>query len=104
MLLAIDIGNTSIKFGIFDSESLVSKFSMPTAAVVATCALRKAIVSNKIGLCSDVIVCSVVPEINPVIQEFVSRDLGIKPVFVTNEFEFGLDFNYDPLSAVGTDR
>ena len=104
MLLAIDIGNTSIKFGIFDGESIVSKFSVATSASVTRDQLRKAIGSNMPGACSNAIICSVVPEINAVIREFLSRDLDIESVFVINDIDFGLEFNYDPLSAVGTDR
>src|SRR6476619_4215385 len=30
VLLTIDIGNTAMKFGVFDGETLVSKFVIPT--------------------------------------------------------------------------
>ena len=32
MLLAIDIGNTAIKFGVFEDGDLVKKFIVPTDA------------------------------------------------------------------------
>jgi hypothetical protein len=30
MILAVDIGNSSIKFGVFDRENLVVRFTVPT--------------------------------------------------------------------------
>jgi type III pantothenate kinase len=104
MLLAVDIGNTSTKFGIFDGERLVSKLSIPTDPNSTIDGLRS-LVSHRIdGSIYDAIVCSVVPKAGVLIREFLT-DLGIKaPVFVTNDLDFGLKIEYEPLSDIGTDR
>ncbi len=104
MLLVVDIGNTSTKFGFFDGERLSSKFSIPTDPNSTKEGLIS-LVSDRINeSISDAIVCSVVPEANASMREFLSR-IGIdRPVFVANDLDFGLKINYEPLSAIGTDR
>ena len=61
MLLAVDIGNTNIKFGIFDREQLLSKHSVRTNSE-----LTPDILKSLVGKCAirDAVVCSVVPEKN----------------------------------------
>ena len=104
MLLAIDIGNSSIKFGIFDDETLLSKFSIPTISELTVDDLTTA-VGQKLGSSiSAAFVCSVVPELDAVIGQFAKAACGVTPLFVNNNFEFGLAIRYEPLDAVGTDR
>ncbi|MFN0277968.1 MAG: type III pantothenate kinase [Pyrinomonadaceae bacterium] len=104
MLLAVDIGNTSTKFGIFDGESLISKFSIPTDPDSTKDDLISAIGQKLSKTISDAIVCSVVPDANVSLREFLIS-LGVdEPLFVENDLDFGLKINYEPLSAMGTDR
>ena len=104
MLLAVDIGNTSTKFGIFDGESLVSNFSIPTDPNFTSGDLKR-LVGRNIGTSIDqASVCSVVPGMDALMRELLI-DAGIgDPVFVANSFDFGLKIDYQPLSALGTDR
>lgn len=104
MLLAVDIGNTNIKFGVYDGERLTFKLSIPTVRQLSADGLSR-VVSNKLTQpISHVIVSSVVPEIDATMHEFVMTHYGVEPVFVRNDFDFGLKINYEPLSAAGTDR
>ena len=43
MLLAVDIGNSSIKFGVYDGETLKAKFSIPTKRDLTANGLKVAI-------------------------------------------------------------
>lgn len=129
MLLVIDIGNSSIKFGVFDNETLISRFAIPTDRNTNADQLDKTIESAEMeGLArlyetagaadhklqppaiaggSDrvaVIISSVVPELENPFREFCEKHLGIKPVFVDHTFDFGLKVKYDPVSSLGTDR
>lgn len=99
MLLAVDIGNSSIKFGVYDGETLVSKFSIPTSED-----LRSAIGSSLDHLISSAIVCSVVPEIDATLETYLKSNFDVDTVFVTNDFPFCLKIKYEPLTAAGTDR
>ena len=104
MLFAIDIGNSAIKFGVFDRETLLSKFSIPTKRDVTADDLRIAVGKNLDLPISSAIVCSVVPELDAPLAEFINTALGTDPFFVTNSFDFGLTVKYKPLDAAGTDR
>jgi len=104
MFLAVDIGNSYIKFGTFDGENLISKFSIATTHDLTVEQLRNAAGQSLRFPIADILVCSVVPQVRNAISDFLSVDLGVAPVFVNNEFDFGLKFNYEPLTATGTDR
>ena len=103
MLLAVDIGNSAIKFGLFDGDTLTQKFSIPTQHN-ASAGEIKLDVSNRLRDADSAIVCSVVPEIGPAMEEFLREATGAEPVFVDNSFDFGLKINYEPLESLGTDR
>ncbi len=100
MLLAVDIGNTSTKCGIYDGEDLRSRFSLPT--IHDPKQIRTT--SDKLDpAISDAIVCSVVPETADAWMTFL-QEKRIKVTRATNDLNFGLTINYDPVSALGTDR
>lgn len=102
MLLAVDIGNSNIKFGVFDLERLVSKFSIPTSSKVSADDLMP-MIDAQLPI-SVAMVCSVVPEKEKALSEILHNALGIDPVIVTNDLDFGLTIDYKPLSSLGTDR
>ena len=70
MLLVIDIGNSSIKFGVFDGETLLSKFSIPTSRGLTVDDLRFAIGRSLDLPISSAIACSVVPDVNDRFKSF----------------------------------
>jgi type III pantothenate kinase len=104
MLLAIDIGNSLIKFGVFDRAKLVSRLFIPTVREYSPqelYELTKANLENKI---SAIILSSVVTELRDSFQEFSENYFKIKPVFVSNNFASGLTINYNPPANLGVDR
>ncbi len=100
MLLAVDIGNSAIKFGVFDGEILHSKFSIPTE----TEDLKAAIRGRLAAILNRAIVSSVVPEVSKSIQNFLRSECNIEPIFVTSDFDLGLKVEYSDRSSLGTDR
>ena len=94
MLLAIDIGNSCIKFGIFDGETLNSKFSIPTIHDLTADDITLAVGSNIDLPISSAVVCSVVPEINVVVDQYLKATFDINADFVTNDFDFDLEIKY----------
>lgn len=107
MLLAIDIGNSSTKFGVFESGSLVDKFVIPTARDYTVDELSFDRLLNTDGRFLQIdtaIVSSVVPEMNEVLAAACQELLKITPLFVDHAFDFGIEINYDPPSSIGTDR
>jgi len=103
VLLAIDIGNTSIKFGTFDGEALASKFIIPTHREYEADDLTAAVADRLPANVRGVIVSSVVPEIDGAVADFVSVKLGTEARFVKASDDFGLKFGF-PVDRVGTDR
>ena len=99
MLLAVDIGNTNIKFGVFDGSTLVSKFSL------ATRAHTPADLTSKLDPAIDhAIICSVVPELNEPLSDVLASHLGIRAVVVSNDIDLGMRVMHTPLESLGTDR
>ena len=103
MILAVDIGNTSTKFGLFEGETLSSKFSIPTARHATADEIKQA-VGDRISKVDSAVVCTVVPPIESAMRSFLESATGVDPAFVTNDFDFGLKINYEPLDSLGTDR
>ena len=106
MLLTIDIGNSSIKFGVFDAEHLVDKFLIQTRRDYTTEELlfdRLRYVDEKFLRIDSVSVSSVVPELDHIVTEACENIVQVTPVFVDHTFDFGIKINYEPRTA-GTDR
>jgi type III pantothenate kinase len=105
MLLAIDIGNSSIKFGIFDGERLVSRFFAPTDTVRR----EKVLPAETIRTISEynvdaVIVSSVVPEVNAVFAQLGRAVSGVEATFLDRSFDFGIRVSYETPETLGIDR
>lgn len=104
MLLAIDIGNSNIKFGIFDEENLIKKFSIPTVREQTADEIFSLTENNLTEKISSVVVSSVVPELKNSIEKFSENHLKISPFFVSHQTDFGLKINYEQPEKLGVDR
>ncbi len=104
MLLAVDIGNSNIKFGLFEGEILTSKFSIPTKRDATDDEIKLAVGDLPNAHFESAIICSVVPDVEPAMAEFLRAAANVEPVFVDNSFDFGLKIKYVPLESLGTDR
>lgn len=104
MLLAIDIGNSAIKFGLFEAETLSSKFSIQTNRNATADDIKLAVGDRLRSSVPTAIACSVVPDVEPAMTDFLRELTAAEPVFVDNSFDFGLTINYQPLESLGTDR
>jgi len=102
MLLAVDIGNTSTKFGIFDGESLLSKFSIPTNKEFTAYDL-KSLIGSELTI-TNAVVCSVVPHKEILFTDVLRNAYGVEALITNNDLDFGLKINYFPRSSIGTDR
>jgi type III pantothenate kinase len=104
MLLAVDIGNSSTKFGSFDGENLVSKFSIQTDRDAGAAFISDEVAGRLNQTFEAVIVASVVPEVRPALREYLQLEHNIDPIFVDHDFDFGLKINYEPITSAGIDR
>ena len=110
MLLAIDINNKNTNFGIFEDERLVTKFSIMTDKNRSTeeikLTIKLILMDKKIDLSdiSDIILSSVVPELNSS-YDIISRDIiGKSPMVISAGVKTGLNIKCESPREVGTDR
>ena len=110
MLLAIDVGNTNIVFGLFDGEKLVHQFRAESSR--GRTADEYAVVVRQLlamhGISADdvkaAIVASVVPSLNEPMLELVRRGFGREPMVVGPGIRTGMAILYENPREVGADR
>lgn len=109
MLLAIDIGNTNIAFGVFRHEALRGHWRLSTeaqrtadeyGALLLTLLGHSGISRNDL---KGAIIASVVPRLTPVFKEALSRYFNAEAIVVTNE-NCGIPVLTDNPAEVGADR
>lgn len=110
MLLAIDIGNTSIAFGVYKNRELAAHFRLGTikgrGVDEYTVFLTSLLASKGIALgdIKAVIISSVVPPILEIIREVSKESFGINPLVIGENVDSGIQVLYDNPKEVGTDR
>lgn len=104
MLLAIDIGNTNTKLGVFDRESLISKISIPTFREITPDALGKLLDDRITQPIDAAIISSVVNEVDNAFLEYIAAQFNVATTFVSYKLDFGLSINYQPPEDTGADR
>lgn len=110
MLLAIDIGNTNIVWGVYDNRTLVAHWRLATEAkrtadeygVLFTNLLSTAeILPQRL---SGAIISSVVPALTPTFEEMVEQSFHQHPLIVTSDTDTGLTLSYANPKEIGSDR
>ena len=105
MLIAIDIGNSAIKIGVYKNHP--ANFDIEVSSIEKdydsfSKSLSLIIKSSRSK--PEVIIGSVVPSLDePVIQLFREK-FRIKPMIVDVKLKTGVTFNYNPIDAIGADR
>ena len=109
MLLAIDIGNTNIKYGIYDGEELVASFRVSSrlsrtadeyGSVLINLLASKGLKTSDIN---GVIMSSVIPSLNYTICHMCEYFFGISPLMVGPGIKTGLNIKADNPKEVGAD-
>lgn len=110
MLLAIDIGNTSVHFGVFDGSELRQTWRLGTDAerftdeyaILLLGLLRTGgIAPEQVREC---VLSSTVPPLTPIFQDLVRRYFGATPLVVGSGVRTGVRILYDNPRDVGADR
>jgi type III pantothenate kinase len=110
MLLAIDVGNTNIAFGVFEGESLRATWNVATdlnktadeyAVLILNLLPREGLTLSNID---QMIIASVVPPLEPIFEELSQRYLGIPPLVVGPGVKTGVRICTDNPREVGADR
>lgn len=110
MLLAIDIGNTNIVWGVFEGDTLVADWRVGTDpskttdeyAILLLDLLRvEGINPDRV---TGVILSSVVPPLTPLFEELAEIYFHRRPLTVSCELDLGLTLRYENPREIGTDR
>jgi len=110
MLLAIDIGNTNIKIGVFDGDELEATWNVATgihrttdeyAGVLLNLMERKKVSPSEI---TGVALCSVVPPLLPAFVELCTKYLHSEALVVETGVKTGMRIRLDNPREVGSDR
>ena len=105
MLLAMDVGNSNIKMGIFSGDDLVQSFRVRTDHKRSSDEYGVMMHSflSCIGMeFSDfhgVMISSVVPGLNFTLMRMVQTYFHKTPAFVSSQLNCGIDISYSPVSA-----
>ena len=98
MLLAVDIGNSAIKLGVFSARGdLIERHTLEPAsaenfAQIIGSTIERAIIS------------SVVPKLTSVVSAAIAAKFHVEPDVLTNDRDLGIKINYRPLEDAGNDR
>jgi type III pantothenate kinase len=110
MLLAIDIGNTSIAFGVFEGEELrvTSHIATDIHRLPEEYAILLFNLLHYHGVkytdIKEVVLCSVVPPLVSTFEELLERYLKIRPLVVGAGVKTGVRIRMDNPREVGADR
>ena len=110
MILVIDIGNTTMEFGLYEGDSLTGVFRLGP---------KRDITSDEVGLfvtqffeyrklsvseVSDVIISSVVPQVNYSVCSAVRKYFGLEPLVIGENIFCNMPNLYENPKEVGADR
>ncbi len=110
MLLAIDISNTNIKIGLYNSETMSNHWVVSTArqrttdeyAMVLNDLARHA--GHRLTDIDDIILSSVVPPLTPVFQELATRYCNREAIVLDHTLDLGIKLLVDNPWEIGSDR
>lgn len=110
MLLAVDIGNTNLVFGVFDGSKLIASFRIATHhdftedeyGLIFDNLLRSKGINSKDF--EGAIIASVVPPLTNVLEKMCDKYLALKPIIVGPGIKSGINIKYDNPKEVGADR
>lgn len=105
MFLAVDIGNSLIKCGLFEHGELVARFSMLSDPSASLAAYRHSLRSHVHDATpTSAGLCSVVPALTEVIGRAIRDDFMLLPTVVGPEIDLPFDLDYHPADSLGADR
>ena len=105
MLLAIDAGNSNVKLALFDGSQLIDQWRI--ASDVARTddqyrsELRQLFAYKNL---EAILIASVVPALNPTLQQLAETSFQLQPVFVDHTTNTGMKLHYDTPENLGADR
>jgi type III pantothenate kinase len=106
MIVAVDIGNTSVKFGFFEEKEPIFRLDAPSDegfSVDEYWRLIEETLPPGTGI-EGVVICSVVPLLTPVLAKLSVEKFGVEPILLDWRTPMGLVNTCSPPEGVGSDR
>lgn len=109
MLLAVTIGNTTIRFGVFNDNQLVTNWWLPTSTKATvgsyTDQFQADLAAQKLAAydIQDVIVGSVVPALTATFLKLLETLFAVRPVVVPSDTRLPMQLMIDDPKEVGAD-
>lgn len=104
MLLAVDIGNSNIKFAVLDGSIVTAKLSTPSLPDAKPRAFIQILKEKLPFPVTRSLISSVVPSLNDTIKIAVSESYSVNARIIDNRDITTIDIAYTPIEAAGTDR
>ena len=105
MLIAIDIGNSGITFGVFDNETIRETFWLKSDINMSKIEYKTLIATHcqnyKIDKC---IICSVYEELTEKIKTVVSKTFNITPFVLNKDAKLNIKLATEKNQTIGSDR
>ncbi len=110
MIICMDVGNTNIKYGLFDKDKLIMSFRVATDPKKTSDEYGGQLLSilNNNGISTDSIsggiISSVVPQLDYTLERMCLLYLKFKPMMLAPGLKTGLNLKVDNAKEVGADR
>jgi len=109
-LLVVDVGNTNTVLGVFEGRSLLAQWRLTTNRA-QTADEYGILIRNLFHLegieareISDIMIASVVPPLNALLDEMSEKYFGVKALFLGPGVRTGMAIHYENPQDVGADR
>ena len=110
MLLTVDAGNTNVLMGLYDSSKLKAHWRLASklSRTPDEWGMMLIIQAERFNISpeniEDVIISSVVPALDPVLERMSVNYLKAKPVFIKGDIDLSIKILYEEPKNVGSDR
>lgn len=110
MLLLCDVGNTNIVLGVYKDDEIIAYWRIGTDSKKTAdeygILLRQLFLADNIAArdVKAVVISSVVPPLNPILEEMVRKYLNLKPLVVGPGIKTGMPILFEDPKEVGADR
>ena len=109
MIICIDVGNTTILFGVYDNNKLIDTYRMETKVLKTSDEYGSSLLAhyNLVKLdktqITGAIISSVVPTVDLALETMLEDYFKVKAMFVTPSLPLGLDIKIEPKNSLGAD-
>ena len=103
-MLVIDIGNSLVKSGLFEEDTLVRTFSMPTKTSSSQGLYMERLHKENPDFSGNIIISSVSKDTEKVITRDIEKYTGSKPFMVNLDTDMGIKNLYTTKESLGIDR